>query len=112
MTSAEFLLNTDDEIALILSKQAKSLRIKKNLSQKEFSKKIGIKYGTYIKFESSGQISLKGFITILRNLGRLKKLSDLLAEDEIETLGIEAFISQSKRKVKSRVGNYSNRKRD
>ena len=111
MTYGEFLLQTDDEIVLQLSRQVKELRIKKNISQKEFAIKSGLKYGTYIKFERTGQISLKGFVTVLRNLGRLKNLSSVLLTDTVENIGIERFMSLSKKKIKTRVGNKSDRKK-
>ncbi|MEA3228758.1 MAG: helix-turn-helix transcriptional regulator [Campylobacterota bacterium] len=94
MTSQQLLLLTDDEILKHLAEQAKALRKQKKMTQKEFANKAGISYGTYIKFESKGIISLKGFLTVLRYLGRLKNISLLLEKESIQDLGIKAYMSE------------------
>lgn len=94
MTSQQLLLLTDDEILKHIARQTQELRKQKKMTQKEFAKKAGISYGTYIKFENQGSISLKGFLTILRYLGRLKNILSLLEKESIEELGIKAYMSQ------------------
>lgn len=97
----EFLMLTEEEIAKELAQAAQALRVKKGLTQKQFSEEIGIAYGTYIKFERLGTISLVGFLKILRHLGRLKNIADILKMDEVQSIGIEKYredILQSERK--------------
>ncbi len=103
MTPQEFLLQTEEEIALSLAIQAKKLRIIKNITQVEFAKKSGIAYATYSKFERTGKISLNGFLKVLRHLGRLKEISTLLSVDSIEELGIKEFAKLSSVKEKKRA---------
>lgn len=103
MNSQQFLLQTDDEIMQQLAKQAQELRIKKNLTQKDFAKKAGISYGTYIKFERLGSISLQSFLKVLRYLGRLKNIADLLKVEDIQKLGIEEYAKNITTKESKRV---------
>ncbi len=103
MTPQEFLLQMEDEIALFLAKQAKKLRISKNITQVEFAKKAGIAYATYSKFERTGKISLNSFLKVLRHLGKLKEISTLLEVDSIEEIGIKEFAKLSKVKEKKRA---------
>jgi len=105
MTDIEFSLQSDEEIAQDLALRAKEIRISKNLSQVDFSKKAGISYHSYNKFESTGKVSLFGFITIMRYLGKVKELNTLLIVDDIEKIGLEEYskiISSKKRKRASR----------
>ena len=100
MTDVEFSLQSDDEIAQNLAIRAKEIRTSKNLSQVDFSKKAGISYHSYNKFESTGKVSLSGFVTIMRFLGKAKELNKLLIIDDIEQIGLEEYskiISSKKR---------------
>ena len=103
MTPQEFLLQTEDEIAISLAQQAKILRINANMTQSEFSKKAGIAYATYGQFERTGKISLNGFLKVLRHLGRLKSVSSLLSVDDIEILGIAQYSKLQKMKHRQRA---------
>ena len=95
MTAQEFLLFSEDEIASELSTRAKRLRIKANITQKDFAKKAGIPYATYRKFEQTGQISLLSFIKVLRHLGELKEISDLMDLDNIQKYGLEKYLLET-----------------
>ena len=98
MTPQQLLLLTDDEILKHIAQQTQELRKQKKMTQKEFAKKAGISYGTYIKFENKGVISLKRFLTILRYLGRLKNILSLLEKESVQDLGIKAYMSQRAQK--------------
>jgi len=91
MSSMEYLLLTEDEIAKELAIQAKDLRVSKNLTQKAFAEKSGIAHMTYCKFERTGKISLIGFLKVLRHLGRLQNISTLLEMSSIENIGLERY---------------------
>lgn len=103
MTKQEFLLQTEEEIAEVLGAKAKVLRVQKNITQKEFAKKAGIANITYGKFERTGIISFVGFLKVLRHLGKLKDISELLSQDEIEKLGIKEFIAQTTKNKRERA---------
>lgn len=96
MTPQEFLLQSEDEIALELAQEARQLRVGKNITQEEFSIRSGIPFATYGKFERTGQISLVSFLKVLRHLGRLKNMSTLLASDDVERVGIRGVLDNKK----------------
>ena len=107
MTQQEFLLFTDEEIAEDLGKRASKLRIRLNITQKEFATKAGISFATYRKFEQTGQTSLITFIKILRYLGVLKEIADLMSLDDIKKYGIEEYIKLSGIRDRKRVKSSS-----
>jgi len=102
MNSQQLLLQTEKEISKFLAKQVQVLRVEKNLTQKEFAKKADISYGTYIKFERSGTISLEGFLKVLRHLGKLKEVGSILEIDKVQKAGIEEYM-KSKDNEKKRA---------
>ena len=103
MTDVEFSLQSDDEIAQDLATRAKEVRTSKNLSQVDFSKKAGISYHSYNKFESTGKVSLLGFITIMRYLGKIRELNKLLVVDDIEKIGLEEYSKMMSSKKRERA---------
>lgn len=103
MTSQEFLLLSEDEIAQSLGAKAKTIRVSKNITQRDFSLKAGINYETYSKFERTGAISLKSFLKVLRYLGRLKDISGLLALEDVQKLGVKEYVKQKNKKTRQRA---------
>ena len=53
-------------------------RIANNLTQKEFSDFVNVKYPTYRAFEQDGKISLTNFLLILNGLNKLKEFEQFL----------------------------------
>jgi len=109
MSSVEYLLLTEEEIAKELANQAQKLRLKKNMTQKDFALKAGIAHMTYCKFEQTGKISLVGFLKVLRHLGRLKEMSIILEIGDIENIGLKEYYNENK-KSKDRIRAYKERK--
>ena len=109
MSSIEYLLLTEDEIAKELAGQAQKLRLKKNMTQKDFAAKSAIAYMTYCKFERTGKISLVGFLKVLRHLGRLKEISTVLEIGNIESIGLKKYYDENK-EDKNRIRAYKKRK--
>jgi len=103
MTPQEFLLFTEEEIVEEFGQRASKLRIRLNMTQKEFATKAGISFATYRKFEQTGQTSLVTFIKILRYLGVLKEISDLMSLDDIKKYGIDEYMKLSSVKDRKRV---------
>lgn len=67
-------LLTDEEMAMVLAKRSERLRFRQSKKQSDFD----MPQSTYSKFANSGQISLEGFIKVLRALGRYDELDALL----------------------------------
>jgi len=103
MRDIEFSLQSDEEITQDLALRAKEIRTSKNMSQVDFSKKAGISYHSYNKFESTGRVSFSGFITIMRYLGKVKELNKLLVVDDIEQIGLEEYSKMMSAKKRERA---------
>jgi len=76
--TSNFMLLTDDEIALVLSQRVKRLRIENGKRQSDIADKAGMPVSSYAVFEREGKVSLPSFIAITRALGRAGELEDLL----------------------------------
>lgn len=109
MSSIEYLLLTEEEIAQELAEQVKRLRLKKNMTQKDFVLKAGIAHMTYSKFERTGKMSLVGFLKVLRHLGRLKEISSILEIGDVESVGLKEYYDENKENNK-RIRAYKKRK--
>jgi len=103
MTQQEMLLYTEEEIASELAKRSSKLRIHLKMTQKDFAKKAGISFATYRKFEQTGQTSLITFLKILRHLGELKEIYDLLSLSDIKKYGIQEYMSLQESGERKRV---------
>ncbi|MFZ2891047.1 helix-turn-helix domain-containing protein [Sulfuricurvum sp.] len=74
-----FELHSSVEIAHEIGRRAKSLRKATKMTQKEFAEFSGIPFGTYMRFEQSGEISFQNFIIIIiQRLGRIEELESIL----------------------------------
>ena len=70
---------SDSEIAHEVANWVARERLNQNLSQQDIYAKAAIAGSTYKKFEQSGETSLVRFIAVLRAIGRLDVLEQLLA---------------------------------
>ena len=70
-------LNTPTEIIILFAKKIESVRIDKNLTQKELALRAGITYGSYRNFIDIQKISLINFISILQTLDLISELEQL-----------------------------------
>ena len=94
---------TSGELALSIARQVAQHRISLNYKQRDFAKKIGIPLRTYERFENTGLISFVNLLTILAAIGKKDILSNALEVDEVEEMGIEAFMEQDEVKKRQRV---------
>jgi len=69
---------TDDEIAQDLASWVAAQRLAQNLTQQDVYQRAGIAGSTFKKFEQTGESSLQRFIAILRAIGRLDVLAQIL----------------------------------
>ncbi len=92
---------TTTAILKSVASNVKSLRLGRNISQKEFAKRVGIALPTYRRFETTGEISLRKLVEIARFFDMSSDIVNVFAKKEYSSL--EEVISQkSGRKRASR----------
>jgi len=99
----DIVFMTSAELALDIAKQVTQHRIALNFKQRDFAKKIGIPLRTYERFESSGKVSFVNMLTILAAIDKKDIISKALKINEIEKIGIEAFMQKDEEKIRKRV---------
>ena len=77
-----FDFKTNKEIIKIVALRIKKIRKVNFKTQELFAKHIGMSYGSYARFEKSGEVSFSGFIDILKGIEYIDKLDALFKKDE------------------------------
>ena len=79
---ADFYEYSTPELVRLLGSRFKEYRMRCNLTQKEVAEQSGIGLTTIHKFENgtAGSLSLSTFILLLRVVGQVNALDDVLAE--------------------------------
>ena len=91
---------TDEEITLVLAHRSQKLRLDNKLKQTDFSKLAQLSSPTtYSNFEQTGKASLLNFIKIVRALGRLSEMDNLLKV----TIAAKIDNLESKKKAVKRI---------
>ncbi|KAA6347788.1 hypothetical protein EZS27_004741 [termite gut metagenome] len=63
-----FISDSYDAIIYSIAKRVKERRLEKNLTQKDLASRSGLSFGTYRRFETKGEISLRGLVMIASTL--------------------------------------------
>ena len=79
---ADFYEYSTPELVRLLGSRFKDYRLRCNLTQKEVAEQSGIGLTTIHKFENgtAGNLSLSTFISLLRVVGQVNALDDVLPE--------------------------------
>ena len=77
---------TPKEIQKIIAINVRTRRKNLKLTQEEFSKKCGVSFGSYKRFESTGEISLASLIKIGKILGCDDQLINLFVKTEYASI--------------------------
>ncbi len=79
---ADFYEYSTPELVRLLGERFKEYRMRCNLTQKEVSEQSGIGLTTIYKFENgtAGNLSLSTFILLLKVVGQINALDDLMPE--------------------------------
>jgi len=104
----DFNLFTDEEIIKELASRCDSMRIKKELSEKDVSDKGGTNSDAIYRFKNGRNISLTNFIKIIRGIGELDNLEKLLRIDEQQSIREIKKSKTPKRIFKSRKKDNEN----
>lgn len=96
----DFIQLSEPDIIRILGERFKEYRLSVRLTQKELSEKTGISHKTISMFESGRgrNITMQNFLTLLRAVGMLQNVGELLPE-----LPGSPYLIQSQLKRKSRI---------
>ncbi len=70
---------TPNSIMRSIARRVKERRLEKNLTQKALASRAGLSFGSYRRFETTGEISLRGIIMIALTLDMTDKFSDLFS---------------------------------
>ena len=73
---------TNREIARALAKRIRSYRVTMGTSQKDLAERSGISVTSVSRFEQTGAITLNNLIAVLRALGTVDRISDLIPEHQ------------------------------
>ena len=74
----DFELKTTGEIAQVLAKQVKELRLLNKWKRSTMAERSGVSESSLRRFEQTARISLENFLKLLSALGRLDEMGDLL----------------------------------
>lgn len=74
----DFDLKTTEEIAQILAKRVKELRLLNKWKRSTMAERSGVSESSLRRFEQTARISLENFLKLLSALGRLDEMDDLL----------------------------------
>jgi putative transcriptional regulator len=88
---------SDKAIIRDIGKRLKQIRLNKNITQQELSKKSGVHRTTISKIETGQQISLLTLIQVLRGLGELQRLENIIPEEIVSPMQL-ARLQGKKRK--------------
>ena len=76
-------MEPQQEVIKLLAKNIKEIRKQRFKTQELFAKHIGMTYSKYARFEKSGQISLDGFIEIVKGLNMLDEFINLFKSSSL-----------------------------
>jgi predicted transcriptional regulator len=79
---------SNEEIERTIGKRLKGMRLEQNVSQAELASLAGISRKTVSSVESGGGCALSTLIRMLRALGQLAKLEELLREPDVSPINI------------------------
>lgn len=73
---------TNREVALALSKRIRAYRVGMGISQRDLAERSGISTTSVSRFEQTGAITLNNLISILRTLGAIDRIRELIPEPQ------------------------------
>lgn len=89
-----------DSILLSIAERVKARRLEQNLTQREFSKRAGVGYDTYRRFETSGEISLRNLVLcsiVLDSSDEFAKLFSVQSYQSLDELLTNKQVKKKKR---------------
>ena len=75
---------TPNDVAKQIAARVKARRLELNLTQESIATRAGLKFATYLMFEHTGEISLKGLLQIGFALNVLSEFDALFAQKQYQ----------------------------
>jgi transcriptional regulator with XRE-family HTH domain len=69
---------TPKEMMRLLAENIRALRKEQKISQKKLAEISGVSYSSFLRFESTGMVSLESLLKICNALGRLNEFETIL----------------------------------
>ncbi|MBU6196509.1 MAG: helix-turn-helix transcriptional regulator [Cyanobacteria bacterium REEB446] len=95
-------LDIPSEILLIIAKQARELRLEKNLTQEGLAKRSGVSLASIKRFERLGKISLESLLEIALVLGVLDEFKLLFRKLE-KPLSMAELLKEPKKRKRGSI---------
>lgn len=92
---------SSEETTLAIATRLKRRRLDRELTQQGLARRSGVALSTLIKFERSGQISLKSFVRLAMALQDEAALENLMREEEFATL--DEVLRSDKKRQRGRI---------
>ncbi len=96
-----FISNTPDALMQSIAERVRQIRLRLNWTQKLLAAKVGIPLATYRRFESLGEISLRGLVMIAISLGAEDDLGQLFSAKNYQS--IDELIDSTKIEQRKRA---------
>lgn len=91
---------SDPAVLVKIGQRIKEIRIRKSITQEELARYSGVSTLTVANIEKGKSVSLLLFITVLRSLGLLENLEQLVPEMKISPLDLKKLQGKKRYRVR------------
>lgn len=95
---------SDKAIIRDIGKRLKQIRLNKNITQQELSEKSGVHRTTISKIETGQKISLLTLIQVLRGLGELQRLENIIPEEIVSPIQLARLQGKKRKRASGNAG--------
>lgn len=74
------------ELMKVVAGNVRAMRLRRNISQKDFASKVGIALPTYRRFETTGEISLRKLVEIAKFFDVARDIKNLFTKREYSSI--------------------------
>lgn len=91
------------DLMKVVARNVRAMRLRRNISQKDFASKVGIALPTYRRFETTGEISLRKLVEIAKFFDVARDIKNLFTKREYSSIE-EVIKEKTNRKRASKNG--------
>lgn len=91
------------DLMKVVAGNVRAMRLRRNISQKDFASKVGIALPTYRRFETTGEISLRKLVEIAKFFDVARDIKNLFTKREYSSIE-EVIKEKNNRKRASKNG--------